>query len=267
MISPTVFARRCLCYLMSDMPQAALGDAMQAQVVNPEWPTACYLQVAALKSLGMENDAQEILKDGTSLEGKKHRNWKLCIGFPFLFPLFIFSLYLNLSIPSQAFEFFRYQRINCDKLCWSWCIFLFILTYRSSYTLAEVVYTNYLYWISDDIWYQLRVWHQINSPQVSWAISSYFVPHIKKGEKNNKALSCFSFTVRKHCYHCYHDSCSKQVPPSLYRQDKSSSKRTPKSQKLQNSEVRLNKLHFELIIKFYYKIVSLQILNLPQIVS
>ncbi|KAF3454611.1 hypothetical protein FNV43_RR05059 [Rhamnella rubrinervis] len=74
MISPTVFARRCLCYLMSDMPQAALGDAMQAQVVNPEWPTAFYLQVAALKSLGMENDAQEILKDGTSLEAKKHRN-------------------------------------------------------------------------------------------------------------------------------------------------------------------------------------------------
>lgn len=74
MISPTVFARRCLCYLMSDMPQAALGDAMQAQVVNPEWPTAFYLQVAALKSLGMENDALEILKDGTSLEAKKHRN-------------------------------------------------------------------------------------------------------------------------------------------------------------------------------------------------
>lgn len=74
MISPTVFARRCLCYLMSDMPQAALGDAMQAQVVNPEWPTAFYLQAAALKSLGMENDALEILKDGVSLESKKHRN-------------------------------------------------------------------------------------------------------------------------------------------------------------------------------------------------
>lgn len=74
MISPTAFARRCLCYLMNDMPQEALGDAMQAQVVNPEWPTAFYLQAAALKSLGMENDAQETLKDGTSLEAKRNRD-------------------------------------------------------------------------------------------------------------------------------------------------------------------------------------------------
>ncbi|KAL6200277.1 hypothetical protein ACLB2K_030059 [Fragaria x ananassa] len=71
MISPTVFARRCLCYLMNDMVQDALGDAMQALVINPEWPTAFYLQAAALKSLGMENDAQETLKDGASLEEKK----------------------------------------------------------------------------------------------------------------------------------------------------------------------------------------------------
>ena len=56
------------------MPQEALGDAMQAQVVNPEWPTAFYLQAAALKSLGMENDAQETLKDGTSLEAKRNRD-------------------------------------------------------------------------------------------------------------------------------------------------------------------------------------------------
>ncbi|KAE8656783.1 putative serine/threonine-protein kinase [Hibiscus syriacus] len=73
MISPTVFARRCLCYLMNDMAQEALGDAMQAQVISPEWPTAFYLQAAALFSLGMDKDAQEILKDGTNLESKKHR--------------------------------------------------------------------------------------------------------------------------------------------------------------------------------------------------
>ncbi|KAK9168263.1 hypothetical protein Syun_000403 [Stephania yunnanensis] len=72
MISPTVFARRCLSYLMSDMPQEALGDAMQAQVVSPEWPTAYYLQAAALFSLGMDNDAQETLKDGTNLEIRKN---------------------------------------------------------------------------------------------------------------------------------------------------------------------------------------------------
>lgn len=74
MISPTVFARRCLCYLMSNKPQEALGDAMQAQVVSPEWSTAFYLQAAALFSLGMEYDAKETLKDGTSLDAKKYKN-------------------------------------------------------------------------------------------------------------------------------------------------------------------------------------------------
>ncbi|ESQ42466.1 hypothetical protein EUTSA_v10013377mg [Eutrema salsugineum] len=74
MVSPTVFARRCLCYLMSNKPQEALGDAMQAQVVSPEWPTAFYLQAAALFSLGMDKDACETLKDGTSLEAKKQNN-------------------------------------------------------------------------------------------------------------------------------------------------------------------------------------------------
>ncbi|KAL0003799.1 hypothetical protein SO802_011360 [Lithocarpus litseifolius] len=74
MISPTVFARRCLCYLMSEMPQEALGYAMQAQVIAPEWPTAFYLQAAALFSLGMDYDAQESLKDGTSLGTQRHRN-------------------------------------------------------------------------------------------------------------------------------------------------------------------------------------------------
>ncbi|KAF4349449.1 hypothetical protein CsatB_029959 [Cannabis sativa] len=74
MISPTAFARRCLCYLMNDMSQEALGDAMQAQVINPEWPTAFYLQAAALKSLGMENDAEETLKDGTGLEARRNRD-------------------------------------------------------------------------------------------------------------------------------------------------------------------------------------------------
>ncbi|KAK1321588.1 putative serine/threonine-protein kinase [Acorus calamus] len=73
MISPTVFARRCLSYLMNDKPQEALGDAMQAQVVSPEWSTAYYLQAAALFGLGMDTDAQETLKDGTLLEARKNR--------------------------------------------------------------------------------------------------------------------------------------------------------------------------------------------------
>lgn len=73
MVSPTVFARRCLSYLMNDMPQEALGDAMQAQVVSPEWPTAFYLQAASLFSLRMDTDAQESLKDGTKLESERNK--------------------------------------------------------------------------------------------------------------------------------------------------------------------------------------------------
>ncbi|ONI00052.1 hypothetical protein PRUPE_6G065300 [Prunus persica] len=69
--SVTLFARRCLCYLMSDMAREALGDAMQALVQHPEWPTALYLQAAALKSLGLTNEAEQTLKDGSSLEVKK----------------------------------------------------------------------------------------------------------------------------------------------------------------------------------------------------
>lgn len=59
---------------MNNMPQEALGDAMQAQSISPTWPTAFYLQAVALFSLGMDNDAQESLKDGTMLESRKHRN-------------------------------------------------------------------------------------------------------------------------------------------------------------------------------------------------
>lgn len=70
MVSATVYARRCMCYLMTNKAQEALGDAMQAQVTSPDWPTALYLQAAALFSLGMENDAREMLKDGSMLENK-----------------------------------------------------------------------------------------------------------------------------------------------------------------------------------------------------
>lgn len=59
---------------MNDMTQEALGDAMQAQSISPTWPTAFYLQAVALSSLGMDNDAQESLKDGTTLETRNHRN-------------------------------------------------------------------------------------------------------------------------------------------------------------------------------------------------
>lgn len=71
MVSPTVFARRSLCYLMSDMPQEALNDAMQAQVISPVWHIASYLQSAALTALGMETEAQMALKEASTLEAKR----------------------------------------------------------------------------------------------------------------------------------------------------------------------------------------------------
>uniref|UniRef100_A0A164ZC48 Protein kinase domain-containing protein n=1 Tax=Daucus carota subsp. sativus TaxID=79200 RepID=A0A164ZC48_DAUCS len=67
---PIVFLRRCLCYLTNDKPQEALGDAMQAQVISPDWCSTLYLQAAALYSLGMDKDARETLEDGFLLEAK-----------------------------------------------------------------------------------------------------------------------------------------------------------------------------------------------------
>ncbi|KAK9103610.1 hypothetical protein Sjap_020864 [Stephania japonica] len=72
MVSPTVYARRSLSYLMSDMPQEALNDAMQAQAISPVWATASYLQAAALFALDMESEAQAALKEGSNLEAKKN---------------------------------------------------------------------------------------------------------------------------------------------------------------------------------------------------
>ncbi|KAL3026746.1 hypothetical protein AAZX31_03G009900 [Glycine max] len=68
MVSPTVYARRSLCYLISGMPQEALNDAMQAQVISPVWHTASYFQSVTLTGLGIENEAQAALKEGTTLD-------------------------------------------------------------------------------------------------------------------------------------------------------------------------------------------------------
>ncbi|XP_048422031.1 serine/threonine-protein kinase BSK3-like isoform X2 [Pyrus x bretschneideri] len=73
MVSPTIFARRSLSYLMSDKPQKAINDAMQAQVVSPVWHIACYLQAVALLALGMDSEAQAALKEGTTLESKRRK--------------------------------------------------------------------------------------------------------------------------------------------------------------------------------------------------
>ncbi|KVI07735.1 Protein kinase, catalytic domain-containing protein [Cynara cardunculus var. scolymus] len=71
MISPTVYARRSLCHLMCDQPDAALRDAMQAQCVYPDWSTAFYMQAVALAKLDMHKDAVDMLNEAAALEDKK----------------------------------------------------------------------------------------------------------------------------------------------------------------------------------------------------
>ncbi|XP_042507024.1 serine/threonine-protein kinase BSK1-like [Macadamia integrifolia] len=73
MVSPTVYARRSLCHLMCDQPDAALRDAMQAQCVYPEWPTAFYMQAVALAKLDMHKDAVDILNEAAGLEEKRQK--------------------------------------------------------------------------------------------------------------------------------------------------------------------------------------------------
>ncbi|KAL1533110.1 Serine/threonine-protein kinase bsk1, variant 2 [Salvia divinorum] len=76
MISPTVHARRSLCYLMCDQPDAALRDAMQAQCIYPDWSTAFYMQAVALAKLDMHKDAGDMLNEAALLEEKKQRGGK-----------------------------------------------------------------------------------------------------------------------------------------------------------------------------------------------
>ncbi|CAA0827738.1 Probable serine/threonine-protein kinase [Striga hermonthica] len=73
MVSPTVYARRSLCYLMNDQADVALRDAMQAQIVYPDWPTAFYMQSVALAKLDMHQDAADMLKEAAGLEDKRQK--------------------------------------------------------------------------------------------------------------------------------------------------------------------------------------------------
>ncbi|XAR55064.1 Non-specific serine/threonine protein kinase [Bertholletia excelsa] len=74
MVSPTVYARRSLSYLMSDMAEEALNDAVQAQIVSPVWHIASYLQAASLFALGRENEAEIALREGSVLEEKRNKS-------------------------------------------------------------------------------------------------------------------------------------------------------------------------------------------------
>ncbi|TVU48486.1 hypothetical protein EJB05_08124 [Eragrostis curvula] len=76
MVSPTVYARRSLCHLMCEQPDAALRDAMQAQCVLPDWPTAFYMQAVALSKLNMQSDAMDMLNEASQLEEKRQKTLK-----------------------------------------------------------------------------------------------------------------------------------------------------------------------------------------------
>ncbi|GAB2221009.1 hypothetical protein Droror1_Dr00012171 [Drosera rotundifolia] len=76
MISPTIYARRSLCYLMCDQPDAALRDTMQAQCVYRDWPTAFYMQSVALAKLVMQKDATDMLNEAAALEEKRQKGEK-----------------------------------------------------------------------------------------------------------------------------------------------------------------------------------------------
>lgn len=76
MISPTVYARRSLCYLFMDQADAALRDAMQAQCVYPDWSTAFYMQSVALSKLDMHKDAADMLNEAAQLEERRQRSAK-----------------------------------------------------------------------------------------------------------------------------------------------------------------------------------------------
>ncbi|XP_021284179.1 probable serine/threonine-protein kinase At4g35230 [Herrania umbratica] len=76
MVSPTVYARRSLCHLLCDQPDAALRDAMQAQCIYPDWSTAFYMQAVALAKLDMHKDAADMLNEAAALEEKKQRGGK-----------------------------------------------------------------------------------------------------------------------------------------------------------------------------------------------
>ncbi|KAK4761552.1 hypothetical protein SAY87_029436 [Trapa incisa] len=71
-ISPTIYARRSLSYLMSNMPEEALNDAMEARVISPLWHIASYLQAVAHFLLGKEKEAQLALKEGSLQESRKN---------------------------------------------------------------------------------------------------------------------------------------------------------------------------------------------------
>lgn len=59
---------------MCDQADAALRDAMQAQCLYPDWPTAFYMQAVALAKLNMQSDSLDMLQEATMLEEKRQKS-------------------------------------------------------------------------------------------------------------------------------------------------------------------------------------------------
>ncbi|XP_039134275.1 serine/threonine-protein kinase BSK1-like [Dioscorea cayenensis subsp. rotundata] len=77
LVSATVHVRRSLCYLMSDQPDKALRDAMQAQRIQANWPLAFYMLAVSLRQLNMNRDSTNMLNKATALEKQRPRNSRL----------------------------------------------------------------------------------------------------------------------------------------------------------------------------------------------
>ena len=116
MVSPTVHARRCLCHLFMEQPDAALGDAMQAQCVYPDWPTAFYLQSVALSKLGMHQDAADMLSEAVQLEEKRQGNGKGSWGPVLCNSSWIFVSFWVLDIIVVVFLTAGYKLSACKNL-------------------------------------------------------------------------------------------------------------------------------------------------------
>jgi hypothetical protein len=56
---------------MSDQPDDALRDALYAQCLIPECPTALYMQSVALSRLNMQSEATDALNEASQLEIKR----------------------------------------------------------------------------------------------------------------------------------------------------------------------------------------------------
>ncbi|KAM3329351.1 hypothetical protein ACQJBY_026429 [Aegilops geniculata] len=79
-ISPVVYARRSLCYLMSDQPDAALQDLKIVEGIFEEciekWPTALYIKEVAVSMLVNQRHriATEMLDEASHLEEERRGN-------------------------------------------------------------------------------------------------------------------------------------------------------------------------------------------------